>query len=133
MRNIIPTGIDKNTIPIINIYTTINMTFEPAVPDAEELNIILNILFFSPFYLDYRMIFIIYQVHSEVMYVNKEICRGVRCHICLNDSACCAGEYQPLIDESLCNSCLNAPVCYDLYKSVSDCTFYKIDDVVDVP
>lgn len=67
------------------------------------------------------------------MYMNKGICRGVKCHICLNDSACCAGEYQPLIDDSLCNSCLNAPVCYDIYKSVSDCTCYKIDDVVDVP
>ena len=65
--------------------------------------------------------------------MNKEICRGVKCCICLNDSACCNGEYQPLIDGSLCNTCLNAPGCYDTYKSVSDCTFYKIDDFVDVP
>ena len=65
--------------------------------------------------------------------MSKENCSGFKCHICLNDSACCSGEYQPLIDDTMCNTCLNAPCCYDVLEPVFDCTHYKIDDTVDVP
>ena len=57
----------------------------------------------------------------------KENCRGVKCHICLNDSACCGGEYQPLIDDSLCNTCVNASNCYEMYMSVDACSEYLPD------
>lgn len=57
----------------------------------------------------------------------KENCRGVKCHICLNDSACCSGEYQPLIDDSLCNTCVNASNCYETYMAVDACSEYLPD------
>lgn len=57
----------------------------------------------------------------------KENCRGVKCHICLNDSACCSGEYQPLIDETLCNNCRYADICYETHFPVVGCSVYVLD------
>ena len=45
--------------------------------------------------------------------MSKENCRGIKCDYCLNDSACCCGEYQPLIDESFCNTCINVTIAGD--------------------
>lgn len=59
--------------------------------------------------------------------MSKENCRGLKCHICLNDSACCSGEYQPLIDDSLCNTCVNASNCYEIYMAVDACSDYLPD------
>lgn len=64
--------------------------------------------------------------------MSKENCRGLKCHICLNDSACCCGEYQPLIDESFCNTCINATKCYETHFPVISCSEY-VPEVSDVP
>lgn len=59
--------------------------------------------------------------------MSKENCRGIKCDYCLNDSACCSGEYQPLIDNSLCNTCVNASNCYETYMAVDACSEYLPD------
>lgn len=61
--------------------------------------------------------------------MSKENCRGFKCHICLNDSSCCSGEYHPLIDDSLCNNCKYADICYETHFPVIGCSVY----VPDVP
>ena len=57
----------------------------------------------------------------------KENCRGVRCTHCINDDACCNGEYQPLIDETLCNNCRYADICYETHFPVVGCSVYAPD------
>lgn len=57
----------------------------------------------------------------------KENCRGVRCTHCINDDACCNGEYQPLIDDTLCNNCRYADICYETHFPVVGCSVYISD------
>lgn len=57
----------------------------------------------------------------------KENCRGVRCTHCINDDACCNGEYQLLIDETLCNNCRYADICYETHFPVVGCSVYAPD------
>ena len=57
----------------------------------------------------------------------KENCRGVKCIHCINDDACCNGEYQPLIDETLCNNCRYADICYETHFPVVGCSVYAPD------
>lgn len=61
--------------------------------------------------------------------MSKELCKGSKCDYCLNDSSCCSGEYQPLIDDSLCNNCKYADICYETHFPVIGCSVY----VPDVP
>ena len=55
--------------------------------------------------------------------MSKIYCEGVKCSFCLEDSSCCNGVFQPLIDDSLCNTCDNAPYCYDTEMIVDACSF----------
>lgn len=61
--------------------------------------------------------------------MSKENCRGIKCDYCLNDNTCCSGEFQPLIDDSFCNTCMNATKCYETHFPVISCSEY----VPDVP
>ena len=54
-------------------------------------------------------------------------CRGVKCTHCINDDSCCNGEYQPLIDETLCNNCRYADICYETHFPVVGCSVYVSD------
>ena len=59
--------------------------------------------------------------------MSKELCKGLKCDYCLNDNTCCSGEYQPLIDDSLCNNCRYADICYETHFPVVGCSEYKPD------
>lgn len=61
--------------------------------------------------------------------MSKENCKGIKCAYCLEDPVCCNGNYHPLIDESFCNTCMNATKCYETYFPVISCSEY----VPDVP
>ena len=53
--------------------------------------------------------------------MSKEKCCDVKCNYCLEDSGSCSGVYLPLIDDSLCNTCINASNCYEKYMAVDAC------------
>lgn len=59
--------------------------------------------------------------------MSKENCRGIKCAYCLEDPVCCNGKYHPLIDDSLCNTCVNASNCYEIYMAVDACSEYLPD------
>ena len=61
--------------------------------------------------------------------MSKENCKGIKCAYCLEDPVCCNGNYHPLIDESFCNTCMNATKCYETHFPVISCSEY----VPDVP
>lgn len=59
--------------------------------------------------------------------MSKELCKGSKCDYCLNDNTCCSGEYQPLVDDSLCNNCRYADICYETHFPVVGCSVYVPD------
>lgn len=59
--------------------------------------------------------------------MSKELCKGSKCDYCLNDNTCCSGEYHPLIDDSLCDTCANLHNCYDSSNLVDECSEYLPD------